>query len=317
MYLLSKEKEKRWSIFPVLHEDLWAEYKKTMSQLWIAEECDFSMDNFDELTLNEKIYLKNILAFFAVSDGLVLENLATNFANEVDLLEAQYYYGQQAVIEQVHAETYSLMIETYVKNEKEKADMFDAISKIETVKKKAEWALKWLDHPSFAHRLVAFSLVEGLSFSSVFAGVFWYRSRNKMIGLGGANELINRDENSHYNFAIKLYNGYLKPEYKLSKEEIKEMVLSCCEVEELFVEESMPNGLQGLEKADMKEYVRYVADFILNDYGIEPHYNATCKLEYMKRIGLTAKNNFFEQRVGQYTRVEMPTSKDEMYDEEF
>lgn len=317
MYLLSKEKEKRWSIFPVLHEDLWAEYKKAMAQLWVVEECDFSNDKFNELTDDEQVYLKNILSFFAVSDGLVLENLATNFGNEVDLLEAQYYYGQQSLIEQVHAETYSLMIESYIKDEKEKADMFDAISKIETVKKKAEWALKWLEHPSFAHRLVAFSLVEGLSFSSVFAGVFWYRSRNKMLGLGAANEFINRDENSHYEFAIKLYKNYLKPEYKLSKDEIKEMVLSCCEVEELFVEESMPNGLQGLEKSDMKEYVRYVADFILNDYGIDRHFNASCKLEYMKRIGLTAKNNFFEQRVGQYTRVELPTNKDEIFDEEF
>jgi ribonucleoside-diphosphate reductase beta chain len=317
MYLKNNDKTKRWSIFPITHPDLWEYYKKAESQTWKAEEVDLSKDRFDNLSNNQKAYLKNILAFFTVSDGLVLENLAVNFLNEVDILEAQYYYTHQAFIEQVHANMYSLLIDTYIKDEKEKQEMFTAIESIETVRKKAEWAMKWLNHPSFPHRLVAFSLVEGLSFSSVFAGVFYFRSRNLMTGLGDANDLIFKEELHHYEFAVNLYHKYLIDEYKISPEEIREIVISCCEVEKTFVNESMPQGLEGLNKQDMLLYVENVADIILMDYGLPKYYNSPNNLEYMKKIGLSSKNNFFERRVGEYTKLEIPTDSSDMFDEDF
>jgi ribonucleoside-diphosphate reductase beta chain len=318
MYLKNNDDgKKRWSLFPITHPDLFDYYKKAMNQLWFVEDVDLSKDNYEALTEDEKIYLKNILAFFAVSDGLVLDNIASNFVNEVDVLEAQYYYMIQGTVEQIHAEQYSLLIDTYIKNPQEQLDLFKAIEKIDTVKRKAEWAMKWLDHPSFAHRLVAFSLVEGLSFASVFAGVFWFRSRNILPGLGLANEYINRDETQHYEFALHLYNNYLKAEHRVPEEEIRQMIIECCEVEIKFVEESMPTGLKGLTKQDMIDYVKFVADLIMNDYGIERHYKTSMKLDYMKRIGITAKNNFFEKRSGEYTKLEIPTSREAMFDEEF
>lgn len=318
MYLKSKDKgKKRWSLFPITHPDLFDCYKSAMKQLWFIEDIDLSKDDYNSLTDNEKTYLKNILAFFAVSDGLVIDNIATNFVNEVDILEAQYYYMMQGTVEQIHAETYSILIDTYIKNPAEQLELFEAIEKIDTVKKKSEWAMKWLGHHSFAHRLVAFSLVEGLSFASVFAGVFWFRSRNIMPGLGLANEYINRDETQHYEFALHLYKNYIKEEYKIPKNDIKQMVLECCEVEKTFINESMPSGLKGLSKSDMIDYVEFVADIILTDYGIDKHYKASMKLDYMKRIGLSAKNNFFEKRSGEYTKLDIPKTTEEMFDEEF
>jgi ribonucleoside-diphosphate reductase beta chain len=203
MYLKGNTLKKRYSIFPIINQDLWERYKQAESQTWVAEEIDLSKDNYDELKDNEKLYLKNILAFFAISDGLVIDNLATNFLNEVEILEAQYYYGHQTFIEQVHANGYSLLIETYIRNLNEKEDLFNSMETNPAVYKKALWAENWIQHTSFGHRLVAFACVEGISFASVFSGVFWFRSRNKMSGLGSMNELILRDETSHYEFALK------------------------------------------------------------------------------------------------------------------
>lgn len=317
MYLKTNELDKRYSIFPVVHQDLWDYYKKAEKQTWVAEEPDLSKDKYDELKDNEKEYLKNILAFFTISDGLVIDNLATNFLNEVELLEAQYFYGHQTFIEQVHANGYSLLIESYIENEKEKSDLFNSMTTNDAVAKKAAWAEKWINHPSFAHRLVAFACVEGISFSSVFAGVFWYRSRNKMPGLASMNELILRDETLHYEFAVNLYNNYLKSEYKLNEEEIRQIILECLDVEEVFVKESMPSGLQGLNVDTMVNYVRFVTDIVLKDFGLKPEHNVKNPLDYMSRIGLSAKNNFFEQRVGEYTRVDIPTSSEGIFDDEF
>jgi ribonucleoside-diphosphate reductase beta chain len=317
MYLKDKTLKKRYSIFPIIHNDLWEDYKKAESQTWVAEEIDLSKDKFDELKDNEKIYLKNILAFFAISDGLVIDNLATNFLNEVELLEAQYFYGHQTFIEQVHANGYSLLIDTYIKNLHEKDELFNSMETNIAVAKKAEWAENWIQHPSFAHRLLAFACVEGIAFSSVFSGVFWFRSRNKMPGLGAMNELILRDETFHYEFALNLYNNYLKDDYKLSKEEIRKVVLNCYDVEKTFVEESTPDGLQGITKEDMVKYVQYVTDIVLNDFGCETEFKVTNPLEYMSRIGLSSKNNFFEKREGEYTRVDIPTSIDGIFEEEF
>jgi len=317
MYLKNKDVGKRYSIFPITHNDLWERYKNAESQTWVAEEIDLSKDRFDELKDNEKTYLKNILAFFAISDGLVIDNLATNFLNEVELLEAQYFYGHQTFIEQVHANGYSLLIDTYIKDLIERDGLFNSMETNPAVNKKAAWAENWIEHPSFSHRLVAFACVEGISFASVFSGVFWFRSRNKMPGLGSMNELILRDETTHYEFALNLYKEYLKDEYKLSKDELRNIILGCYEVEKVFVDESKPDGLQGLTKADMVKYIQYVTDIVLNDFGCEREFKVNNPLEYMARIGLSAKNNFFEKRDGEYTRVEIPSSIDGVFDDDF
>lgn len=317
MYLKDKTIKKRYSIFPIIHNDLWQMYKKAESQTWVAEETDLSKDKFDDLKENEKTYLKNILAFFAISDGLVIDNLATNFLNEVEILEAQYFYGHQTFIEQVHANGYSLLIDTYINNLLEREELFNSMETNLAVSKKANWAENWIQHPSFPHRLVAFACVEGIAFSSVFSGVFWFRSRNKMPGLAAMNELILRDETFHYEFAIHLYNKYLKDEYKLTKEELSKIILGCYEVEKTFIEESLPDGLQGLTKQEMIKYVQYVTDIVLNDFGCETVFKVNNPLEFMSRIGLSSKNNFFEKREGEYTRVEIPTTIDGMFDEEF
>lgn len=317
MYLKNKETKKRYSIFPVIHNDLWQRYKMAESQTWTVEEVDLSDDKFEELDNNEQHYLKNILAFFAVSDGLVIDNLTTNFIVEADILEAQYYYGHQTLIEQVHAETYSLLIDTYISDLTEKEELFNSMDTNPAVLKKGKWAEKWIEHPSFGQRLIAFACVEGISFASVFSGVFWFRSRNKMPGLCDANELIVRDETSHYEFALFLYKNYLKDNYRVEPEMIKEIILDCYEVEKTFVNETMPDGLKGLTKNDMVQYVQYVVDIVLDDFGIEKEFNVSNPLEYMARLGLSAKNNFFEKRVGEYTRVDIPSDNQGMFDEDF
>ncbi len=317
MYLKDNTLKKRYSIFPILHPDLWQRYKEAEKQTWVAEETPLDKDKYDELKDNEKVYLKNILGFFAISDGLVIDNLATNFLREVEILEAQYFYGHQTFIEQVHANGYSLLIETFIKDINEREELFDSMETNEAVSKKASWAENWIQHPSFPQRLLAFACVEGISFSSVFAGVFWFRSRNKMPGLASMNELILRDETAHYEFALNLYKNYLKDEYKLSKEEIRKIVLGCYEVEKVFIEESMPDGLQGLTKEDMIKYVKFVTDIVLTDFGCEPEFKTNNPLDYMSRIGLSAKNNFFENRVGEYTRVEIPKTMDGVFDDDF
>jgi ribonucleoside-diphosphate reductase beta chain len=317
MYLKDKALKKRYVIFPILHNDLWQKYKSVESQTWVAEETDLSKDRYSELKDNEKQYLKNILAFFAVSDGLVIDNLALNFVREVEIQEAQFFYGHQILIEQVHANGYALLIETFIQNLAEREALFNSMETNVAVSTKAEWAENWIQHPSFSHRLVAFACVEGIAFSSVFSGVFWFRSRNKMPGLAAMNELILRDETAHYEFALYLYNNYLKDEYKLSKAELRSIILGCYEVEKVFVEDSMPDGLQGLTKNDMVKYVQYVTDIVLNDFGCEREFMVTNPLDYMSRIGLSAKNNFFEKREGEYTRVDIPTSTEGIFDEDF
>lgn len=315
--LKTKETEKRWSIFPILHNDLWDFYKKAEAQTWVPEETDLSFDKFDELTENEKIYLKNLLAFFSISDGIVLENINTNLLENSNILEAQYYYNHQSYIEQVHANTYALLIDTFISDREEQNNMYNAISKFPAVSKKASWALKWLNSDSFAHRLVAFACIEGLAFSSTFAGIFYFRSRGKMPGLCEANELIMNDENSHYEFAIHLYNNYLKEEFKLKETEIRGIILDCYETEKVFVEDSMPSGLLGLNKDDMITYVQFVTDTVLVNYGLKPEFNVRNPLKYMDRIALKRKTNFFEKRQTEYTRVDVPTNKDDMFDDNF
>lgn len=319
MYLKNSDTEKRYSIFPIKNQDLWDAYKAAEAQTWVPEEVDLAQDNgrYDNLDENEKFYLKNILAFFTISDGLVIENLCGNVIDNVDIEEAKYYYNHQAFIEQVHANGYSLLIDLYIKNPKEKQDLFDSMKTNPAVNAKASWAEYWLNNGTFVEKLIAFACVEGIAFSSVFAGVFWFRSRNKMPGLAEMNELILRDEGFHYEFALQMFDKYVKDEYKPSKERITEIVLSCYETEKKFVEESLPDGLQGLTKDMMIEYVKFVVDIVLNDFTGDTHFKAKNPLDYMKKIGLDSKNNFFERRTGGgYTRVDIPTSNDGIFDDD-
>jgi ribonucleoside-diphosphate reductase beta chain len=258
MYLKNEDTSKRYSIFPIKNQDLWDAYKAAEKQTWVAEEVDLSKDDYDSLTKDEQFYLKNILAFFTISDGLVIENLCDNVIGNIDIEEAAYYYRHQAFIEQVHANGYSLLIDTYIKDNREKEDLFDAMVTNKAVNDKAGWAEKWLTEGTFVEKLIAFACVEGVAFSSVFAGVFWYRSRNKMPGLGEMNELILRDEGFHYEFAHNMFKNYVKSEYKPSKDKIKEIILSCYETEKRFVEDAMPSGLQGLTPEMMIQYVQFV-----------------------------------------------------------
>lgn len=290
-------------------------YKKAQKQNWVPEEIDLSEDKYNELTEPEKKYLKNLLAFFTISDGIVIENLALNFLREVEIPEAQFFYIFQAAIEGVHSETYGLLVDTYIKDPIEKDTMFNAVSKMQTVADKANWAIKWIESKSFEERLVAFACVEGIAFSSTFAGIFWFRSRNKMLGLGNANELIIHDENVHYEFANHFYKNYVSN--KLDPNKVKEIILECCKVEEQFVKESMPSGLDGLNQNDMVQYVRYVTDTVLLDFGLPQEFGVTNPLNYMARITLNRRGNFFESRGNNdYSRVDIPT-KGNIFNDEF
>ncbi len=317
MYLKNSDTEKRYSIFPIRNQDLWDAYKAAEKQTWVAEEVNLAQDKYEDLNDDEKFYLKNILAFFTISDGLVIDNLCDNVIDNIDISEAKYYYNHQMFIEQVHANGYSLLIDTYIKDNKEKEDLFNAMATNGAVRAKASWAENWLNNGTFVEKLIAFACVEGIAFSSVFAGVFWFRSRNKMPGLGEMNELILRDESFHYEFALQMFNYYVKDEYKPSKERIREVILSCFETEKTFVNESLPDGLQGMTKEMMMEYVEFVTDIVLNDFIGETMFNTKNPLDFMKKIGLSSKNNFFERRTGGgYTRVDIPTTNDGIFDDE-
>jgi len=317
MYLKNADIEKRYSIFPIKNQDLWDAYKSAEKQTWVAEEVSLAQDNYDELNDDEKFYLKNILAFFTISDGLVIDNLSKNVIDNIDISEAKYYYNHQMFIEQVHANGYALLIDTYITDPHEKKELFDSMSTNKSVNAKASWAEHWLDNGTFIEKLIAFACVEGIAFSSVFAGVFWFRSRQKMPGLAEMNELILSDESFHYEFALQLFKDYVKDEYKPSKERITEIILSCSETEKTFVNESLPSGLQGMTKEMMIEYVEFVTDIVLNDFTGETHFNTRNPLDFMKKIGLDSKNNFFERRTGGgYTRVDVPVSNEGIFDDE-
>ncbi len=317
MYLKNSDTEKRYSIFPIKNQDLWDAYKAAEKQTWVAEEVNLAQDKYDDLNDYEKFYLKNILAFFTISDGLVIDNLCDNVIDNVDIAEAKYYYNHQMFIEQVHANGYALLIDTYIKDAQEKKDLFNSMLTNGAVNDKASWAEHWLNNGTFVEKLIAFACVEGIAFSSVFAGVFWFRSRNKMPGLAEMNELILRDESFHYEFALQMFKDYIKDEYKPSKEQIKQIILSCFETEKRFVEESLPDGLQGKTKDMMIEYVKFVTDVVLKDFTGETEFNVQNPLDFMKKIGLSSKNNFFERRTGGgYTRVDIPTTNEGIFDDE-
>ena len=297
-----RENKGRFVIFPIQHPDLWALYKQAESTIWTAEEIDLSQDLKDWANLNdnERYFITNVLAFFAASDGIVNENLAENFVSEVQYAEAKFFYGFQIMMENIHSETYSLLIDTYVKDETEKDRLFNAIETIPAVKKKAEWALKWIDSDSFAERLIAFAAVEGIFFSGSFCSIYWLKNRGLMPGLSFSNELISRDEGLHCDYAVHLHNNHLIN--KVPKERITEIIISALEIEKEFILESLPVSLIGMNSNLMSQYLEYVTDTLLVDLGCEPISNSKNPFDFMANIALENKTNFFEKRVSEYSK---------------
>jgi ribonucleoside-diphosphate reductase beta chain len=293
----------RFVIFPIEHHDIWEKYKEQQASIWTAEEIDLSADLNDwrhKLNDDERYFIKNVLAFFAASDGIVNENLAENFLSEVQYSEAKFFYGFQIAMENVHSETYSLLIDTYIQDPVEKDRLFNAIDHIPAVKKKAEWALKWIESGSFQERLVAFAAVEGMFFSGSFCAIFWMKKRGLLPGLCFSNELISRDEGMHCDFAVLLHNEHLAN--KVSEERIKEIILSALEIEKEFITESLPVRLIGMNSDLMKQYLEFVADRLLSDFGCSKVFNVSCPFDFMENIALQGKTNFFEKKVGEYQK---------------
>lgn len=294
----------RFVLFPIEHHDIWEAYKTQQAMIWTAEEIDFQQDITDwetKLTDDERFFIKHVLAFFAASDGIVNENLAENFVKEVQYTEAKFFYGFQIAMENVHSETYSLMIDTYIKDAKEKDYLFNAIENFPPVQKKAEWALEWIDNGSFAERLISFAAVEGIFFSGSFCSIFWMKKRGLMPGLTFSNELISRDEGLHMEFAVLLYNNHLKN--KLPKEQVQHIITTAVEIEKEFILESLPVRLIGMNSDLMSQYIEFVADRLLTELGNEKVYNATNPFDFMDMINLQGKTNFFEKRVGEYQKA--------------
>ncbi|SNT20086.1 ribonucleoside-diphosphate reductase beta chain [Ekhidna lutea] len=299
-----KENKDRFVLFPIQHSDIWEYYKKAEASFWTAEEIDLSQDLKDwNNTMNddEKHFIKHVLAFFAASDGIVNENLAENFVAEVQYTEAKFFYGFQIAVENIHSETYSLLIDTYVKDPKEKDYLFNAIETMDCVKKKADWALRWIDDGSFAERLVAFAAVEGIFFSGSFCSIFWLKKRGLMPGLSFSNELISRDEGLHCDFACLLYTDHVKNQ--LPKETVQKIIQDAVTIEKEFVTDALPVKLIGMNSDLMCQYIEFVADRLLNELGCEKVYNSTNPFDFMEMISLQGKTNFFEKRVGEYQKA--------------
>jgi ribonucleoside-diphosphate reductase beta chain len=298
-----KENPSRFVIFPLKYRDIWEKYKQAQMSNWTSEEIELSPDLVDwdeKLNDNEKHYIKNVLAFFAASDGIVNENLAENFLKEVQYPEAKFFYGFQIAIENVHSETYSLLIDTYIRDTEEKNRLFNAIETVPSVKKKAEWALKWIDSASFAERLIAFAAVEGIFFSGSFCAIFWLKKRGLMPGLTFSNELISRDEALHCEFACLLHNKYIQN--KVSEERIKEIICDAVEIEKEFISDSLPVSLIGMNEKLMVQYIEFVADFWLVELGCSKVYNVENPFDFMEMLSLQSKKNFFEGRVSEYQK---------------
>tara|TARA_R110002073_G_scaffold123234_2_gene266868 strand:+ start:48980 stop:49951 length:972 start_codon:yes stop_codon:yes gene_type:complete len=296
--------DNRFVIFPIQHDDLWDWYKKQQACFWTAEEIDLSEDILDwntKLTEDERYFIKHILAFFAASDGIVNENLAENFVNEVQYSEAKFFYGFQIMMENIHSETYSLLIDTYVKDEVEKDKLFNAIENFPAIKKKADWALKWIESDSFAERLIAFAAVEGIFFSGAFCSIFWLKKRGLLPGLTFSNELISRDEGMHCDFAVHLHNNHMIN--KVPKERIREIIVDALNIEREFVTESLPVSLIGMNSKLMTQYLEFVTDRLLEEFNCEKEYNATNPFDFMEMISLEGKTNFFEKRVSEYQKA--------------
>lgn len=307
-----EENPNRFVLFPIKHDDIWAFYKKSEASFWTAEEIDLSQDINDwenKLNDNERHFIKHVLAFFAASDGIVNENLAENFVNEVQYTEAKFFYGFQIMMENIHSETYSLLIDTYIKDAVDKDYLFNAIENMDCVKKKADWALRWIDNGSFQERLVAFAAVEGIFFSGSFCSIFWLKKRGLMPGLTFSNELISRDEGMHCDFACLLYNDHVNQ--KLTTEVIEKIIRDAVEIEKEFVSDSLPVNLIGMNAEMMCQYIEFVADRLLISLDCEKIYGAENPFPWMEMISLQGKTNFFEKRVGDYKKAGVMSKKEE------
>ncbi|MEO8234459.1 MAG: ribonucleotide-diphosphate reductase subunit beta [Flavobacterium sp.] len=299
-----QENKNRFVIFPIKHHDIWEWYKKMEASFWTAEEIDLSQDLNDwnnKLSDDERYFVKHILAFFAASDGIVNENLAENFVNEVQYAEAKFFYGFQIMMENIHSETYSLLIDTYVKDEAEKDELFNALEVFPAIKKKADWALKWIESDSFAERLIAFAAVEGIFFSGAFCSIYWLKKRGLMPGLTFSNELISRDEGVHCDFAVHLHNHHLVN--KVPKERIRSIIVDALNIEREFITESLPVSLIGMNAVLMTQYLEFVADRLLVELGCDREYNTTNPFDFMDMISLQGKTNFFEKKVAEYQKA--------------
>jgi len=299
-----QDNKSRFVLFPIQHDDIWSFYKRAEASFWTAEEIDLQPDLIDwesKLNDDEKHFIKHVLAFFAASDGIVNENLAENFLAEVQYTEAKFFYGFQIAMENVHSETYSLLIDTYIKDVAEKKHLFNAIDTLDCVKKKAEWALKWIEKGSYAERLIAFAAVEGIFFSGSFCSIFWLKKRGLMPGLSFSNELISRDEGLHCDFACLLYTKHLVNQ--LPKENVAKIIKDAVEIEKEFVTDALPVKLIGMNSDLMTEYIEFVADRLLVELGNEKIYDATNPFDFMEMISIQGKTNFFEKRVGEYQKA--------------
>ncbi|MBL57056.1 MAG: ribonucleoside-diphosphate reductase [Flavobacteriales bacterium] len=307
-----QESKDRFVLFPIQHDDIWDMYKKQEASIWTAEEIDLSGDIVDwesKLNDNERHFIKHVLAFFAASDGIVNENLAENFLSEVQYTEAKFFYGFQVMMENIHSETYSLLIDTLIKDKSERDYLFNAIETIDCVKKKADWALRWIDNGSFAERLIAFAAVEGIFFSGSFCSIFWLKKRGLMPGLAFSNELISRDEGLHCDFACLLYTKHLVN--KLDKEVVTGIITDAVEIEKEFVTDALPVKLIGMNADLMCQYIEFVADRLLVELGCAKVYEATNPFNFMELISLQGKTNFFEKRVGDYQKAGVTSSKED------
>lgn len=301
---LLTESENRFVLFPIQHHDVWEMYKKAEASFWTAEELDLAHDEVDwvKLSDNERFFIKNILAFFAASDGIVNENLLMNFANEVQISEARCFYGFQIAIENIHSEVYSLLIDTYVKDRQEKHELFNALEHNPAVRGKADWCLRWTDaaNASFAERVVAFAACEGIFFSGSFCAVFWLKKRGLMPGLAFSNELISRDEGLHCDFACMLYK---KLENQLPQERVQHIIEDSVNIEKDFVSKALPVSLIGMNADQMCKYIEFCADRLLQSLGVAKIYNTANPFDWMNLISLQGKTNFFEKRVGEYSKA--------------
>ncbi|WP_183576935.1 ribonucleoside-diphosphate reductase small subunit [Mucilaginibacter sp. X5P1] len=299
--LLLRENKDRFVILPIKYPAIWEMYKKCEASFWTAEEIDLSddMKHWETMNAGEKHFISHILAFFAASDGIVNENLAINFMSEVQLPEARCFYGFQIMMENIHSETYALLIDTYIKDPVEKDRLFHAIDTVPCVNKKAEWALRWINNGTFAERLIAFAAVEGIFFSGSFCSIFWLKKRGLMPGLTFSNELISRDEGMHCEFACLLYRML---ENKLSKEAATKIITDAVEIEKEFVTDALPVNLIGMNAKLMSQYIEFVADRWLGELGYDKVYGASNPFDFMEMISLQGKTNFFEKRVGDYQK---------------
>ncbi|MEP7196593.1 MAG: ribonucleotide-diphosphate reductase subunit beta [Saprospiraceae bacterium] len=298
------ENPNRFVLFPIQHNDIWQLYKQSEANIWTAEEIDLVPDLVDwanKLNDNERHFIKHVLAFFAASDGIVNENLAENMLRSVQYTEAKFFYGFQIMMENIHSETYSLLIDTYIKDNEEKNFLFNAIDNLPCVRKKADWALRWISQGSFVEQLLAFAAVEGIFFSGSFCSIFWLKKRGLMPGLSFSNELISRDEGMHCDFACLLYNQHIQN--KLPMEKVQQLISEAVEIEKEFVTDAIPVALIGMNAELMCQYIEFIADRLLTSLGCNKIYNKENPFDWMDLISIQGKTNFFEKKVGEYQKA--------------